>query len=129
MAAVVQAIAEVLRQLVENKINRLRKKKRIWKVSSAGELAVDDKATSKKSLIDFQSLPTRSYLQQTVIPILEEGLTSLTQDRPSDPIGYLATYLLENKGQYDLGTETLDSGSQVEDVHTQAKDSKLLELT
>nr|CAD7415923.1 unnamed protein product [Timema poppensis] len=53
----------------------------IEKVSSAEELAVDDKATSKRSLIDFQSLPTRSYLQQTVIPILEEGLTSLTQDR------------------------------------------------
>nr|CAD7204364.1 unnamed protein product [Timema douglasi] len=59
----------------------------IEKVSSAEELAVDDKATSKRSLIDFQSLPTRSYLQQTVIPILEEGLTSLTQDRQGYSIG------------------------------------------
>lgn len=38
-------------------------------------------APHKKSRIDLQSLPTRQYLDQTVVPILIQGLTTLSKER------------------------------------------------
>lgn len=58
----------------------------------------------KKSKVDLQSLPTRQYLDQTVVPILLQGLSLLAKERPPDPISYLAAYLLKNKGQYESMT-------------------------
>ncbi|XP_065314803.1 uncharacterized protein LOC135923788 isoform X3 [Gordionus sp. m RMFG-2023] len=37
--------------------------------------------TLKKSRIDFQSLPTRAYLDQTVVPILLQALSTLAKER------------------------------------------------
>lgn len=48
----------------------------------------------------LNSLPTRQYLDQTVNPILLQGLKVLAKDRPADPINYLAQYLLKNKAKY-----------------------------
>lgn len=56
---------------------------------------------SKRPRIDLQSLPTRQYLDQTVVPILLQALSTLAKERPSDPIDYLANYLLKNKNQFD----------------------------
>ncbi|XP_067009614.1 protein dpy-30 homolog [Anabrus simplex] len=55
----------------------------------------------KKPRVDLQSLPTRQYLDQTVVPILLQALSTLAKERPPDPINYLAGYLLKNKSQYD----------------------------
>jgi len=55
----------------------------------------------KRPRIDFQALPTRQYLDQTVVPILLQALSTLAKERPSDPIDYLANYLLKNKNQFD----------------------------
>lgn len=63
----------------------------------------------KKSKVDLQSLPTRQYLDQTVVPILLEGLAKLAKERPPDPISYLAAYLLKNKGQYDSSSAASSS--------------------
>lgn len=57
----------------------------------------------KKSRVEVQSLPTRQYLDQTVVPILLLALSSLAKERPADPISFLAAYLLKNKAQYDNG--------------------------
>jgi protein dpy-30 len=57
--------------------------------------------SSKRSKQDLQSLPTRQYLDQTVVPILLQGLASLARERPRDPIEYLAGYLLRHKREFD----------------------------
>eukprot|EP00345_Euplotes_harpa_P008784 CAMPEP_0168352810 /NCGR_PEP_ID=MMETSP0213-20121227/22818_1 /TAXON_ID=151035 /ORGANISM="Euplotes harpa, Strain FSP1.4" /LENGTH=71 /DNA_ID=CAMNT_0008364183 /DNA_START=30 /DNA_END=245 /DNA_ORIENTATION=+ len=42
------------------------------------------------------SLPIRSYLDSTVVPILLQGLSELSQERPEDPIDFLGNYLIKN---------------------------------
>eukprot|EP00088_Acartia_fossae_P032125 TRINITY_DN32930_c0_g1_i1.p1 TRINITY_DN32930_c0_g1~~TRINITY_DN32930_c0_g1_i1.p1 ORF type:complete len:101 (+),score=15.66 TRINITY_DN32930_c0_g1_i1:37-339(+) len=57
--------------------------------------------SSKKSRSELAGLPTRQYLDQTVVPILLQGLSSLARERPKDPIEYLATYLIRHKKEYE----------------------------
>jgi len=57
--------------------------------------------SSKRAKQDLQSLPTRQYLDQTVVPILLQGLASLARERPRDPIEYLAGYLVRHKREFD----------------------------
>lgn len=64
---------------------------------------MNDKPEQKKR--DLQSLPTKQYLDQTVAPILLQGLQNLAKERPPDPITYLATYLLKNKGSEETISE------------------------
>lgn len=52
---------------------------------------------SSKRNVDLQSLPTHAYLDQTIVPILLQGLTVLAKDRPQNPTEFLASYLLKNK--------------------------------
>ncbi|XP_061087028.1 protein dpy-30 homolog isoform X2 [Conger conger] len=54
-----------------------------------------------KQKVDLQSLPTRAYLDQTVVPILLQGLSVLAKERPPNPIEFLAAYLLKNKSQFE----------------------------
>ena len=42
-------------------------------------------------------IPTRQYLDQTVVPILLESLAALAKERPSDPIDFLISYLQKHK--------------------------------
>jgi protein dpy-30 len=46
-----------------------------------------------------QGSSTRAYLDQTVIPILMDGLNELVKDRPAKPVQYLASYLLRHDPQ------------------------------
>ncbi|BFZ07235.1 hypothetical protein BsWGS_10274 [Bradybaena similaris] len=56
---------------------------------------------SKRAKVDLQSLPTRAYLDQTVVPILLSGMSVLARERPPNPVEFLAAYLLKNKDQFD----------------------------
>ncbi|XP_037060291.1 protein dpy-30 homolog [Peromyscus leucopus] len=56
---------------------------------------------SSKQKVDLQSLPTRAYLDQTVVPTLLQGLAVLAKERPPNPIEFLASYLLKNKAQFE----------------------------
>lgn len=49
---------------------------------------------------DTQTLPTRQYLDATVVPILHSALSQLAKVRPEDPIQYLCTYLQEYKNNF-----------------------------
>ncbi|KRZ09008.1 Dosage compensation protein dpy-30 [Trichinella zimbabwensis] len=50
------------------------------------------------------SLPTRQYLDQTVVPILLHALSALARERPVDPIQYLADHLLRNKERFSVAS-------------------------
>ena len=63
--------------------------------SESAELA------NKKPKVDLQGLPVRAYLDQTIVPILLQGMSVLAKERPPNPIEYLATYLLKNKDKFD----------------------------
>lgn len=60
-----------------------------------------DSNGNRKSRIDLNALPTRQYLDQTVVPILLQGLAALGKERPPDPINYLAAYLFKNKNTFE----------------------------
>jgi protein dpy-30 len=47
----------------------------------------------------MQSLPIRAYLDQTVVPILLDGMSELVKERPANPVEYLAAYLLKHDPQ------------------------------
>jgi len=57
---------------------------------------------AKKSRIDLQSIPTRQYLDQTVVPILLQAMAALSKERPPQPIEFLAAYLLKHKSKFDM---------------------------
>jgi len=57
--------------------------------------------------VELQQLPIRAYLDQTVVPILLMGMSQLVKDRPSNPIEYLAHYLLKNN---PMKSTVVDSG-------------------
>jgi protein dpy-30 len=61
-----------------------------------------DPPTTKKARVDLQSMPTRQYLDQTVVPILLQGLAAVSKERPPEPIEYLAAFLLKNKNKFDV---------------------------
>ena len=56
-------------------------------------------AMAVQEKMNVQSLPIRAYLDQTVVPILLQGMSQLVKERPPNPIEYLATYLLKNNPQ------------------------------
>ncbi|NP_001290598.1 protein dpy-30 homolog [Esox lucius] len=67
-------------------------------------IAENEKSNTEKvskQKVDLQSLPTRAYLDQTVVPILLQGLSVLAKERPPNPIEYLAAFLLKNKSQFE----------------------------
>jgi protein dpy-30 len=43
-----------------------------------------------------RAVPNRKYLEQTVVPILMQGMQQLVKVRPEDPVEYLAAYLLKH---------------------------------
>lgn len=59
----------------------------------------------KKTRVDLSSLPTRQYLDQTVVPILMSALSYLAKERPPEPISALAAFILKNKSAYESGSE------------------------
>ncbi len=65
---------------------------------------------------NLQSLPTRQYLDQTVVPILLEALASLAKERPKEPIDFLIKHLENHKKEHGSNTSnppsaTTSSGS------------------
>lgn len=61
--------------------------------------AAEQAAAAMQTKINLNALPVRSYLDQTVVPILLQGLAALVKERPENPVEYLAAFLLKNNPQ------------------------------
>eukprot|EP00617_Octactis_speculum_P001423 CAMPEP_0185774674 /NCGR_PEP_ID=MMETSP1174-20130828/79321_1 /TAXON_ID=35687 /ORGANISM="Dictyocha speculum, Strain CCMP1381" /LENGTH=104 /DNA_ID=CAMNT_0028461973 /DNA_START=39 /DNA_END=353 /DNA_ORIENTATION=+ len=49
--------------------------------------------------MNLQALPIRAYLDETVVPILLDGMSALVKERPPNPVEWLASYLVKNNPQ------------------------------
>jgi protein dpy-30 len=67
---------------------------------SSNETSTRDDVTTTKEKSDLSTLPTRAYLDQTVVPILLQGMSQIARERPAKPIEQLALYLQQNKEKY-----------------------------
>merc|ERR1712086_532474 len=54
----------------------------------------------------LNGLPTRQYLDQTVVPILLEALAALAKDRPKEPIDFMINYLQKHKNDHSNDTSS-----------------------
>jgi protein dpy-30 len=53
-------------------------------------------AEEAKAGVSAKVLPTRQYLEESVVPILMQGMQELVKERPDDPVQYLAAYLIKH---------------------------------
>jgi len=76
------------------------------KISQIQDVVKSEKENAAKApkVVALQSLPTRAYLDQTVVPILLGGMSTLAKERPPQPIEFLASYLLKHKEEFKNGT-------------------------
>ena len=54
-----------------------------------------EKAESKQQQ-NINSLPIRAYLDQTVVPLVLQGMAEVAKERPENPIKYLADFLMKH---------------------------------
>ncbi|RUS14767.1 Dpy-30 motif-domain-containing protein [Endogone sp. FLAS-F59071] len=65
--------------------------------------SADREATLQYNRTLAQSLPVRSYLDETVVPVLLEGMKVLVKERPENPLEYLGQYLI-NRAKENAAT-------------------------
>eukprot|EP01010_Urceolus_cornutus_P002158 NODE_2764_length_472_cov_197.160757_g2179_i0.p1 GENE.NODE_2764_length_472_cov_197.160757_g2179_i0~~NODE_2764_length_472_cov_197.160757_g2179_i0.p1 ORF type:complete len:81 (+),score=21.26 NODE_2764_length_472_cov_197.160757_g2179_i0:88-330(+) len=58
--------------------------------------AAEQAAMSAQYKMNLNALPVRAYLDQTVVPIMLQGLAEVARVRPEDPVAFLAAFLLKN---------------------------------
>ena len=56
---------------------------------------ISDKNESRPQQ-NINSLPIRAYLDQTVVPLVLQGMAEVAKERPENPIKYLADFLLKH---------------------------------
>jgi protein dpy-30 len=56
---------------------------------------------AKVDSVETKSMSSKAYLDQYVVPQLLPALTALTQERPPNPIDFLANYLITHKKSQD----------------------------
>ncbi|PHJ21473.1 dpy-30 motif protein [Cystoisospora suis] len=65
----------------------------------------------KPPKLSVQSLPIRQYLDMMVVPALLPALTVLVNERPEQPVEFLAHWLLENGMKYSAANAPAGGGS------------------
>lgn len=67
---------------------------------NAEEVSEATKAAEQvQGKMNLQALPIRAYLDETVVPILLDGMSALVKERPPNPVEWLASYLIKNNPQ------------------------------
>ena len=59
----------------------------------------DQDLDAAQEKLNLQALPIRAYLDQTVVPLLLDGMSALVKERPPNPVEWLAAYLLKHNPQ------------------------------
>ena len=52
--------------------------------------------SEKKENLNVNNLPIRAYLDQTVVPLVLQGMAEVAKERPENPIRYLADFLAKH---------------------------------
>lgn len=65
--------------------------KKVSKVSES-----DNKNVKKNAGQNWQGVSTRSYLEQTVVPVLMQGMSELAKERPDNALEFLGNYLIKH---------------------------------
>jgi len=67
------------------------------------EKPAENKDVSKEAKVETKDnkdkLPIRAYLDQTVVPLLLQGLAEVAKERPKNPIEHLANFLLKHANE------------------------------
>ena len=53
----------------------------------------ENKPEQNKEKTNLNNLPIRTYLDQTVVPLVLQGMAEVAKERPENPIKYLADFL------------------------------------
>ena len=53
----------------------------------------EDKKEESQKKQNLNKLPIRTYLDQTVVPLVLQGMAEVAKERPANPIKYLAEFL------------------------------------
>ena len=62
---------------------------------SENKAKISEKNDSKPQQ-NINSLPIRAYLDQTVVPLVLQGMAEVAKERPENPIKYLAEFLMKH---------------------------------
>ena len=87
-----------------------------------GNVASPAAVSGMPSQVNLQNLSIRAYLDQTVVPILLDGMSELVKERPPNPIEWLASYLLRHnpqKSQAELMVATQQQQQQLQQQQLQ----------
>ncbi|EAY20997.1 Dpy-30 motif family protein [Trichomonas vaginalis G3] len=63
---------------------------------SADSERLQQLALSLNTAMPTRSLPKQEYIQETVVPLLLEGISWIIKERPEDPVESLAMFLIKN---------------------------------
>lgn len=85
---------EELNQSTQNEPSELEKLQELAKNERDN---LNGKQASAMKLSELQTMPSRQYLDETVMPLLTLGMERLVEERPPNPVDWLATFLLKSK--------------------------------
>ena len=60
------------------------------------EIQKKTEKSESKPQQNINSLPIRAYLDQTVVPLVLQGMAEVAKERPENPIKYLAEFLMKH---------------------------------
>jgi len=87
-------------QLQAQQLQQMMNRQNMAAAHAAGiSMGVPTPQAQPQPKMNIQNLPIRAYLDQTVVPILLDGMSELVKERPANPIEWLAHYLLQNDPQ------------------------------
>ncbi|XP_050521949.1 protein dpy-30 homolog [Daktulosphaira vitifoliae] len=69
-------------------------------VSESQKAATSENNVKRLKKDSKHNAPMRQYLDQTVVPALLVGMKELVKERPPDPLGFLAAFLLKYKKEH-----------------------------